>query len=164
MGAKPLMMGGWSGGRFSGRSSGGRWGPEFWLGYEVVEELWGRLVVVVAAMGTGVEREEERDLVIYRGSEEGSISGSWPCMGSSAGEVVVPLGAAVATVVVVVASDCVAFLVSERRPKTGWVDDNRKGSPGVEMSRSGKVMKKRQPKVVPKKAPSTDWNRELGGT
>lgn len=30
-------------------------------------------------------------------------------------------------------------------------------------SRSGKVMKKRQPKVVPKKAPSTLWKRELGG-
>lgn len=30
-------------------------------------------------------------------------------------------------------------------------------------SSSGKVMKKRQPKVVPKKAPSTVWNREFGG-
>ena len=30
-------------------------------------------------------------------------------------------------------------------------------------SSSGKVMKKRQPNVVPKKAPSTVWKRELGG-
>jgi hypothetical protein len=30
-------------------------------------------------------------------------------------------------------------------------------------SRSGKVMKNKQPKVVPKKAPSTEWNRLFGG-
>jgi len=34
---------------------------------------------------------------------------------------------------------------------------------GAPISSSGKVMKKRQPKVVPKKAPSTAWKRELGG-
>jgi hypothetical protein len=39
------------------------------------------------------------------------------------------------------------------------------GSEGLSppTSSSGKVMKKRQPNVVPKKAPSTVWNRELGG-
>ena len=38
-----------------------------------------------------------------------------------------------------------------------------RGSPFAETSNSGKVMKKRQPNVVPKKAPSTDWKRLFGG-
>ena len=47
--------------------------------------------------------------------------------------------------------------------KTGCVEARFRGSFLVAMSNSGKVMKKRQPKVVPKKAPSTDWKRLLGG-
>ena len=45
----------------------------------------------------------------------------------------------------------------------GCVAARFKGSPLGLISNSGKVMKKRQPKVVPKKAPSTDWKRLLGG-
>lgn len=40
-------------------------------------------------------------------------------------------------------------------PKMGFVVARPRGSPLAETSNSGKVMKKRQPKVVPKKAPST---------
>ena len=47
--------------------------------------------------------------------------------------------------------------------KMEWVVARLSGSPLGEISNSGKVMKKRQPKVVPKKAPSTDWKRLLGG-
>jgi len=36
-------------------------------------------------------------------------------------------------------------------------------SPRAPTSSSGKVMKKRHPNVVPKKAPSTDWNLLFGG-
>lgn len=47
--------------------------------------------------------------------------------------------------------------------KMGFVDASFRGSPLGVISRSGNVMKKRQPKVVPKKAPSTDWKRLFGG-
>lgn len=42
------------------------------------------------------------------------------------------------------------------RPNMGFVAARFSGSPFAETSNSGKVMKKRQPNVVPKKAPSTD--------
>lgn len=48
-------------------------------------------------------------------------------------------------------------------PKTGFVEARFRGSPLADTSNSGKVMKKRQPNVVPKNAPSTDWKRLLGG-
>ena len=41
-------------------------------------------------------------------------------------------------------------------PKIGLVEARFKGSPLAETSNSGNVMKKRQPNVVPKNAPSTD--------
>lgn len=56
--------------------------------------------------------------------------------------------------------DLILFSVLEipggRRPKMGLVAARFSGSPFAETSNSGNVMKKRQPNVVPKKAPSTD--------
>lgn len=56
-----------------------------------------------------------------------------------------------------------SVVVGVGRPKTGFVAARPRGSPLAETSNSGKVMKKRQPKVVPKKAPSTAWKRLFGG-
>ena len=52
--------------------------------------------------------------------------------------------------------DFIVKSAGDERPKMGFVEARLSGSPLAETSNSGKVMKKRQPKVVPKKAPSTD--------